>query len=542
MISWVPFAVAVVGILLAFISPVASRVTMTAAMGLSVFTFMKGLSIESAFLLAAVSVGITACTLNWNGRLDGIGKATSILAAFMMLFGKGEIVLSGYELYALGTFLIVLSEGSSKVARRYITMNQVLGVLPMLVAYSTGFRPLYVLPILFRAGVFPLHSWIRWVYGRVSSSSVPVFILGELAAFRLAAALVPGGYSGYVLAVMGAISSFSALYSFKEVRLKRKFSYGAIMDSGLTVFGLGVYMVTGSGIALIGSLIHAIYQSLYKAAVFTGLSSVEHHGEDPNVCSIRKLFGGGTMSKLLYTAMFSSSGIPPFASFFSRWLIYQGMENAGVFLWLMFIPVVFLGAFPLSSVLQLRSLSERVCGKRTGMGRTPVRAAFLTALLLALSLTVPLLLLALRLYGLIRPVPAIASIIALSAVSILGGRLGRAPTERVSEILLLFYSLGDIMRDTAALMVEGIRRIYLRNVVPVVKEIPSYEVPLLYKSEDAFDYRTRHLDEAIFLPAVKLVEGASKWGIRRRTDMNILMGGFVVALSALIVIIGLIGL
>jgi len=515
------------------------RAAMIAGMVLLTVGGWSGLSVETAFLIAAAMVGVAVCVAGWRTGAEGLGTSISLLAVFLMLTGKGELLVSGYELYALGTFLMILSAGRPKTARRYVVMNQVFGVIPLILAYATGFRPLYVFPILFRAGLFPFHSWVPGVYGKVRAALTPVFMLGELVAFHMALTAWPGQYCGYLFAVAGSVSTFAALYSFREIRLKKKFSYGSITDVGMAFFGLGGYWVTGREVMLYGSLLYILYQVLYKSAVFVGLSAVEHYGEEPNVCSIRKLLSDHLMSSLLYASSLAMAGVPPFASFVSRWMIYQGMSGAGVVLWLTFVPVVFLGAFPLASLLQLRSLGERICGRKVSVTKVPRGVVAVTGFLTVASLTAPLSFALPSVRSSVSLPLAVVSALLMVSMLAFGWKLGRTPTERVSEILLIFYSLGGILRETAAFAVDLLRRAYLHGIVPVIKDVPGYEVPTLESSMDALDYETRHIDEAMFMPFVRAVERASRWGTERNADMNVLMSGFAIAFAVLVVLVGI---
>ncbi len=535
---WIPYALIGGGVFLSLIDSKMGRALVGIGTALAVPLLWRGAGTESAFLTLTAVLGVSTCVSGWKKKLSGVGASISILAVILFIEGTGEWRVTAYELYALGTFLLVLKSNAVKTARRYLVTNQVFGVIPMILAYSTGYAPLYLSAFLFRAGVFPFHRWVPEVYSRIRSSLAPVLIMGDVMAFYGILELHLGSIWGYPLALLGSVSTFSTLYSLREIKLKRKFSYNGVMDVGVAFFGLGSYMVTGQLLLMAGAILHLIYQAIYRASTFIGLGSVEHYGEEPNVCSVRKLFKNHVMSVLISLSALSMAGVPPLASFVSRWLMYQGMMGADLPLWLMFLPMVLMGALPLASMLQIRNLSRRICGRVVDVGGVPAKITMTTAGLVTLGLTSPAVLLVVyqRIYGELSLLPAILSALFLIAVAGLGWKIGNAPTEKVSELLLIFYSVGDIMKETWAFFVDVGRVAYLRHLVPLVKVIPRSEVPLIKKSEEAMDYETRHVDEAMFRPLLWMMAKASEWGHRRNPDMNSMMTGFALILALLIVL------
>jgi len=520
----------------------------------------------------------------------------TLLSALLFLTTESfERMVLSYELLALFTYVLILStavRGDRDTPRNYIVLTQVFGVVPLLITASllTTAGPtfgairvnlaalpvsvsflyaLLVSPPLVRSGAFPFHVWVPDVYRRVPSPVVPVLIsleaVGVYMAIRLFWFVLPLSKSlGYVVAFLGTISAFSTLYSFREIRLKRKFAYHSVMDVGISYFALGSAMVLHGSLAgrilLAGALFHTLYQVVYKSSIFFGLGAIEHYGEEPNVCSLRKLFRGHVMAFLMSISAFSMAGLPPLAAFVSKWLVYQGALLSGdTLVLLMFSAVIFLGLFPFASVVQVRKLNREMCKRELGAENVPFllrgvvgTTAMLTVLLAVLPLLVePFIVPALgEVTGFSFPslaalftarVPAsLAAILLLIGTAYIGLRVGRMPTDRVSELLLIFYNMGGMLTVTKDLLLEGGKRAYITRILPILRSIPRHELPLVKDCDDVFDYPVRHLDEAMFMPLLRLISRMSGRAGERVYDMNALMAAFAVVFALLIILFGVV--
>ncbi|WP_297506550.1 complex I subunit 5 family protein [Thermococcus sp.] len=551
-----------------------------------------------AFLSSALSLYLLEYEVRGSDRFLSMGTNMALLSAVLLVSTDNlERLTLAYELFAVFTAVIVLASETRRSGRsawRYLVMTQVFGIIPLLIAtalaYSAvgdlhhltihGLREnieklpvglwlpysLYLSASLVRSGAFPFNSWVPRAYRSTPSPFVPVFIIGEglglYLLLRVAVfALPPSRVLGYVVAFLGAVTTFATLYSFREIRLKRKFAYHSIMDVGVSYFALGVALVLWGSmagtVALIGALLHSLYQMIYKSSIFFGLGAIEHYGEEPNICSLRKLLKGHVVSLLIALSAFSMAGFPPLASFVSKWLIYQGaMSSMDVLLWLMAVTVAFLGIFPLASILQVRRINRLLCKREVEREEIPllirgvVGLVSLTGFIVAVFPFMVLLWFTGALEELPIPLPhsptelffaSPSSFLAIGFLilgAIAGWKVGKVPTERVSELLLIFYNVGDILYESADFFVETGKKAYINYVLPVIKVIPRHELPLIKDYDDALDYPVRHLDEAIFMPLIRAVQRIALWGKGRNLDMNALISGFAIAMALLIVLLG----
>ncbi len=560
-------------------------------------------SLSALFLmvLAFITFSLSLYLLDYKARGDerylGLSVNLAVLSALLFLVTDSlERLTLAYELFAVFTFVLIITSetrGSRKAAWRYLVITQLFGIIPLLLATSLAYSAvgsfheltfdglrenlgnlpvglwlmyaLYLSAFLVRAGVFPFHTWVARAYRSVPSPFIPLFIAGEGLGFygllRMAEFVLPASRTvGYIIAALGATSAFATLYSFREIRMKRKFAHHSVMDVGIAFFGLGASMVLGGtagAIALMGALLHVLYQALYKSAVFFGLGAIEHYGEEPNICSIRKLLRGHVISLLISLSVFSMAGVPPLAAFVSKWPIFEGIAmSKDLLLWLMMLAVAFLGIFPMASILQIRRLNRELCKREVERDEIPLMIRGVTGMVAIAGFTVavfPLLLYPWltaaieEIRGSIPETPSgvffaspafILAVALLIAAPIAGWKVGRVPTDRVSELLLIFYNAGDILGEAFGFFIDEFRKAYINYVLPMIKVVPRHELPLVKDVDDAFDYPVRHLDEAMFMPLIRLFQRLARWGKSRNLDMNALIGGFALAMAVLIVLLG----
>ncbi|ACS33744.1 complex I subunit 5 family protein [Thermococcus gammatolerans] len=552
----------------------------------------------TAFITLALSLYLLSYGVKGNEKFMAMATNMALLSVVLFLVTDNlERLTLAYELFAVFTAAMVLASetrGSRKATWRYLVLTQVFGIIPLLMATGLAYgavgdlhhltfhglredlenlpvKPVFLLVLflsasLVRSGAFPFHVWVPRVYRSLPSPFVPVFLLGEILGvymlLRVVHFVLPAGEAfGYTVAFLGTVTAFATLYSFREIRLKRKFAYHSVMDVGIAYFALGSSLVLKGSflgtVALLGALLHLLYQTLYKSAFFFGLGAIEHYGEEPNICSMRKLLKGHVIALLVTLSVFSMAGVPPLSAFVSKWLIYTAsMGTTNVLLWLMVVTVAFLGIFPLASIVQVRRINRLICKREVEREEVPflIRAVTGTVSLVSFLVAVFPFILLPWLTGSLEelgyPLPESAShlflgspgsfiaLITLVTMTFIGWKIGKMPTERVSELLLIFYNMGDILRFTADYFLSVGKDFYLKRILPIIKVVPRHEVPIIKDYDDALDYPVRHLDEAMFMPLIRAVERLARWGRSRNPDMNALMGGFAIAMAILIILLG----
>ncbi|MFA7421433.1 MAG: proton-conducting transporter membrane subunit [Melioribacteraceae bacterium] len=140
-----------------------------------------------------------------------------------------------------------------------------------------------------------------------------------------------------MLLIIGALLSLfvAFVFMFKVNNFKRMLAYSSVEHLGLITLGLGI-----GGLAFVGAIYHAIYNSMAKIILFLMAGNIHNHYETREVDKVRSVLN--TIPKtgwLFLIGYFAISGIPPFGIFFSEIKIFEGVlfsEKPYLLLFVMF--------------------------------------------------------------------------------------------------------------------------------------------------------------------------------------------------------------
>lgn len=126
-----------------------------------------------------------------------------------------------------------------------------------------------------------------------------------------------------ILLIIGALLSLfvAFVYMFKANNYKRMLAYSSVEHLGLISLGLGV-----GGLAMVGAMYHAIYNSITKVVLFLMAGNIHRIYKSREVDKVRSVLSIiPTTGWLFLLAYLAISGIPPFGIFFSEIKIYEGI-------------------------------------------------------------------------------------------------------------------------------------------------------------------------------------------------------------------------
>jgi hydrogenase-4 component F len=126
-----------------------------------------------------------------------------------------------------------------------------------------------------------------------------------------------------LLLIIGAVFSLfvAFVFMFKVNNYKRMLAYSSVEHLGLISLGLGV-----GGLAFVGALYHALYNSITKIILFLMAGNIHNYFKSREVKKVRSVLN--LMPKtgwLFLLAYFAISGIPPFGIFFSEIKMFEGI-------------------------------------------------------------------------------------------------------------------------------------------------------------------------------------------------------------------------
>jgi len=302
----------------------------------------------------------------------------------------------GIALALLGTFFLAISALQIKSLVLGDVLGQAaslsipwlkLGVIFFVVGYGT------------KMGLVPMHSWKPDAYGE-APGPVGALLAGGvtncafLAFLRISQICHAADQTEFLRPILLALGIASiALASFfmiGQVDFNRLLAYSSIEHMGILVLGLGL-----GGLGLYGSMLHAVNNAFSKGLIFLVSGNLYQQYQSKRIRDIQGVlrvfpWTGG----LLLAAFLAVTGIPPFGTFFSEFMILSAAlanrQYTLAFFYLLFLSIVFIAMA--SVVLKMaRGLPENGEVNRIQKESwiTTIPPLFLAGITLLLGLYVP---------------------------------------------------------------------------------------------------------------------------------------------------------
>ncbi len=251
---------------------------------------------------------------------------------------------------------------------------------------------LFLIGVGVKAGMFPLHSWLPDAHpaapSPVSAILSGVMIkVGIYLMFRVFWQIFALTFSwNIVLCALGSITILiGVMMAMVQHDAKRLLAYHSVSQIGYMILGIG----TGVGIGIAGALFHLINHAIFKGLLFLCMGGVILRLQTRDLDEYGGLFKMMPITFITcLIASLSISGIPPLNGFFSKWMIYQGIIEAGeqgLSLWAIWLIAALFG-----SVLTLASFVKLIHATFFGRSKSEKKVQEVSA-----SMSIPLIILAL---------------------------------------------------------------------------------------------------------------------------------------------------
>lgn len=293
-------------------------------------------------------VAIEAATLVSAPLINFHRRAQALEATWKYLM-IGSV---GIALALLGTFFLAISAAGIKS----LVLGDLLSQGPLL---STPWLKLSVIFLIAgygtKMGLVPMHGWKPDAYGE-APGPVGALLAGGLtncaflAFLRIGQICHGAGQAEFlrpILLTLGILSVALASFSMLgQVDFNRLLAYSSIEHMGILILGLGL-----GGLGFYGSLFHAVNNAFSKGLIFLVSGNLYQKYQSKRLGDIRGVskifpFTGG----LLVAAVLAVTGMPPFGTFFSEWMILSaalaGRHYGLAFFYLLFLSVVFIAFVP----------------------------------------------------------------------------------------------------------------------------------------------------------------------------------------------------
>ena len=242
---------------------------------------------------------------------------------------KAFIIIGGTDAFMmLGVILIAQLSGSydmQHISRNPISLDQPQAVYAF-VCLLVG--------VLAKAGAMPLHTWL---VDTAEDAPIPVTaflpasvdkLLGIYLLARMVLDLfVINPAMSTVLLLIGSLTIVGAgLMMLVQQDVKRVLGYCAVSQVGYILLGIG----SGHPLGIAGGLFHMLNHAIYKSCLFFSTGAVE---QQAHTTDIEQLGGLAKHMPVVFGCFFiaalSVSGVPPLNGFASKWMVYQGIIEAG---------------------------------------------------------------------------------------------------------------------------------------------------------------------------------------------------------------------
>lgn len=288
-------------------------------------------------------------------------EATTLSVAPLIYFYRNEesleamwkyvfIVSIGIAFAFVGILFLTLSakgtsiEGQQLFFSEYIKSAKELNTTWLKVSFIFIFVGLST-----KIGIAPMHSADvdatsnapSPIAALMSGSLRLTALIGVMRILQITAQTSVYEFAKLLLIIGGMLSVFVTFISmFKVNNYKRMLSYSSVEHLGIIAIGLGI-----GGIAFIGALYHAIYNSVVKIVLFLSAGIIHHKYDTREVSRVRAVLNKLPKSGWIYLfALLAISGIPPFGIFFSEITIFEGMlfSNQSILLVLFMFMLLFI--------------------------------------------------------------------------------------------------------------------------------------------------------------------------------------------------------
>lgn len=187
--------------------------------------------------------------------------------------------------------------------------------------------------ILAKSATFPLHSWLpdAGVAPSPATSLLHAAVLVKIGVYAYARLFVLTFEIDQVFTVaVPVVAAVSALFSagcaMLATDIKREIAYSTISQLAFILLGLS----SGTKAGFVGGLLYILAHSLAKGGLFLCAGIVEHNLHTKDFMKMGGLARNFPVTAVAFTlCAFSVMGIPPFAGFFAKYLVIDGVVDAG---------------------------------------------------------------------------------------------------------------------------------------------------------------------------------------------------------------------
>nr|WP_319776195.1 proton-conducting transporter membrane subunit [uncultured Sphaerochaeta sp.] len=302
----------------------------------------KGKKNYFLFLNFYLAANTAALLSNHFGMLWVATEATTLSVVPLIYFYRNEealeamwkylfLVSIGIAFAFIGILMLTLSakgtilEGKQLFFEEFIRNANLLNPIWLKASFIFIFVGLST-----KIGIAPMHSGDvdatsnapSPIAALMSGSLRLTALIGVMRIYQILRPTSSYEFSRTLLIIGGMLSLFIVfVYIFKVRNYKRMLAYSSVEHLGLITLGIGF-----GGLAFVGAMYHAVYNSLTKVVLFLTAGNIHRNYKSREVNKVRAVLNVLPKTGWIFLLAFLAiSGIPPFGIFFSEIKIYEGI-------------------------------------------------------------------------------------------------------------------------------------------------------------------------------------------------------------------------
>lgn len=275
--------------------------------------------------IASIPMAVLAAYEKFKSRSEEAGikfLLNSALSSGFLLFGLSLFYAAAGSIY-FDDLAVILSQPTTLIA---LALTFLLSGL----AFKLSLVPFH----FWTADVYEGSPMVVTSYFSVISKGAVAFVLGILL-FKVFSAF-EGLWQNVIYALAVATMFLGNLFAIRQKNIKRFLAFSSIAQAGFIL--LGLLHNDNFGITVI--IYFVLIYILSNLAAFGVAQAVSVATGKENIEDYNGLYKTNPrLSLIMMLALFSLSGIPPVAGFFSKFFLFTAAAKAGYY-WLVFIAVI----------------------------------------------------------------------------------------------------------------------------------------------------------------------------------------------------------
>jgi NADH-quinone oxidoreductase subunit M len=283
-----------------------------------------------SFFFAWELMGWSSILMIFGGKHEEKSRHGALYYAMMSIGGSYSMLI--------GIFLLSNLTGTFSIQSNVSYLMSIMSVHPW---WIIGIVSLFFVAFMVKSGIFPFHTWVPYTYGEAPDGFVPYLssVMSKYGVYGFLIFLpltlnehVPSvfglAWPNYVLLWFGSVTAVvGSVLAFMQDDVKKLFAYSSFSNLGFVLAAISLFTPIG----LTAGLFHAFNHLLFNGAIFITVIAVIS-----KVGTTRMSEMGGIWQKMpltfltFFIGIAAAAGIPPFAGFGSKWMIFQAMISHGL--------------------------------------------------------------------------------------------------------------------------------------------------------------------------------------------------------------------